>query len=134
MVLFSSASFVAGALVALGAAYAILRPSIQLFGSAPLTHAKYEGTIDLFLLRKLRSGDSAGAIDLLEAGLDGGIVSLGSYLIYSDDKTLRAEAERTLAKIAEYRRQFPSTQPDLETRKFIEDALNHASKSTAPVP
>jgi hypothetical protein len=130
IILFCVLSFLGGALLTAGLGYLELLPAMQLFGAAPLLNASSNAELDVIMLKKLRSGDSAGTIKMLDPLLDSHIITLGSYLD-SSDPDLRAAAAKALNEIGDYRREFPTTQPDRATRELIEGNLAAARKAGA---
>ena len=100
-----------GAMVALAAAYFFSRPIIQMFAHSPFQAAASEGTLDVAVLRRLRSGDTPGAIEIMERRLEMNELTLSSYedpaKVVVEDPSVR----RAMEVIAEYRAANPSPKP-----------------------
>jgi hypothetical protein len=93
------------------AAYAYSRPIVKLFGYSAYISAASQGSLDVAVLRKLRSGDTAGAIDTMEYRLVGNEITLAEYASSTAPTEREPVVLSAMAKIDEYRKQHPSPMP-----------------------
>lgn len=94
-----------------------------------------ETGIAVRVLVRLRSGDSAEAIDLLEAKLDGDLIGLGSSLDRLPPSRREASAVKMLRLAGDYRRQFPRRSSLPEVDAAVAKALALADpEAGAPKP
>jgi hypothetical protein len=92
-------------------AYAFSRPIIELFGHSVFVSAASQGALDVAVLRKLRSGDEAGAIETMEYRLAGNEITLTEYANSTRPTEREPVVVAAMARIYEYRKQYPSPMP-----------------------
>lgn len=102
---------VIGVAVAGLAAYAFSRPVFKLFAYAPYISAASQGSLDVAVLRKLRSGDTAGAIETMEYRLVGNEITLSEYASSTPAPEREPNITSAMAKIEQYRKEHPSPLP-----------------------
>jgi hypothetical protein len=93
------------------AAYAFSRPIFNLFAYAPYVSAAAQGSLDVAVLRKLRAGDIAGAIETMEHRLVGEEITLSEYASTTPATRREPNISSAMAKIEEYRKEHPSPLP-----------------------
>lgn len=94
----------------------------------------------VIILKRLRSGETESAIDLLEMILDGDIVihreninSGNPPIPYSSIFPNISESEKKLmVKVAKYRKEHPSTSVDLGTKRTVKFVVEHYLKKENP--
>lgn len=78
-------------------------------------------------LKRLRSGDTNGAIEHLESELDGALIGLAGLYYNAPNKKPDALVQRTLGRARDYRAKYPREIEDVEVSGAISNVLNLAT-------
>ena len=92
-------------------AYSVSRPMAELFAYSTYVSAASNGSLDVAVLEKLRSGDTSGAIETMEQRLAANEVTLAEYAHSTEASKRQPPIDSAIARIDEYRKQHASPLP-----------------------
>ncbi len=90
--------------------------------------AASEGQLDARILQKLRAGETEKAFAMLEAKLDGNLITIGAMSEYIPPETMDENFFSALDNIRQYRKQYPH---EVNT-SHVQDTLNRALSLRRP--
>lgn len=90
--------------------------------------AASEAQLDARILQKLRAGETEKAFEMLEAILDGNLITIGAMSEYVSSETMNEGFFSALDVIREYRKQYPSS----ASTPHVQETLNRALSVQKP--